>query len=254
MIETITRIALSLHPMNNFQVSIPEVFLFNVKYNIALLVSPPTSNAEEVQTDSEITIRQIYGDNPIIYRKKFYSEMIDDFSRNKDSNSNFNITDENLLELCLFTLKVLEPKKKFYILNLDISCLNKVLIESLKTTKEHINHLMNIGDLYLYGNFRQTIIEVGKFGEYLTRQFVKKLKKKYSTFKSGVDCLSNHRPKGNSRINYNFIGNMLYPIYYFRNQASHPEPEISLDKTTALVSLENLSYILRYISINQIKF
>ena len=69
-----------------------------------------------------------------------------------------------------------------------------------------------------------------------------------------MNALANYTPKGKTKINYNLIGNMLYPIYYFRNQASHPDPIIPLDEKIATVCVVNLSYILQYLSKNQIKF
>jgi hypothetical protein len=174
--------------------------------------------------------------------------------REQVNNSNSTVEPKPPQEFCILHLQILNPKEELYFVYLEKSYLDNHLIDSLKAKKENKNQLIYIGELFLQESFRPVIAEIGKFGEYLTKQFVKKLKRRFSTFYSGVNSLANYKPKGKTKINYNFIGNMLYPICYLRNQASHPDPQIPLGKKAALVSIENLSHILRYISQNQIKF
>jgi len=254
MIETTTKLTITLHSKNGFHVPLPESVKFDLKYYINILIVPVGSPIKKEHIDSRVRIKSVLGNKATVYQKKFYNELKDNFIREQVNNSNSKIDPKNPQDLCILHVTILNPKRELYFVYLEKSYLDNHLIDSLKTTKENKNQLIYIGELFLKESFRPVIAEIGKFGEYLTKQFVKKLKQKFSTFKSGVNSLANYKTTGKTKINYTFIGNMLYPIYYLRNQASHPEPEIPLEKKTALVSIENLSYILRYISRNQIKF
>ena len=60
--------------------------------------------------------------------------------------------------------------------------------------------------------------------------------------------------KKNAKINYPFIGALLWPLYYVRNQKLHPYSEIEFDKSLCITLLRNLSEIINYLSRNQFKF
>ncbi len=249
MIETDTIVTLTLYSQNNFLIIIPELIEFNLKYYIKTEIYPLDKDIKNLHVDAIVEIFA-FGDQEPFYKKKFYNEFNDTVLRKRSNDSDI----DKKSEFCMIRFKILKPKKEIYIIGFEKYSIDNHLIESLKTSKEKKNQLIYIADQYLKENYRPVIAEVGKFGEYLTKVFLKKIKKRFSNFKSGVNSLANYIPKGKAKINYNFIGNMLYPIYYFRNQASHPDPIIPLDEKTATVCIENLSCILQYLSKSQVKF
>ena len=254
MIETTIIVGLTLYSQNNFKIKIPVAIEFNLKYYIKILIFPIAIDIKDIHVDAIVEIKDVIGNQEIFYKKKFYDELSDNFLRKRSTDLDIKKEIEFLHELCFINFKILKPKKKVYFMSFEKSCINTNLLESLKTSKEKIDLLYYIAEQYLREDYKPVITEIGKFGEYLTKTFLKKIKCKFSNFKPGVDFLANYKPKGTTKINYNFIGNMLYPIYYFRNQASHPDPIIPLDEKTATACIENLSCILQYLSKNQIKF
>ena len=56
-----------------------------------------------------------------------------------------------------------------------------------------------------------------------------------------------------TKINYNYLGSVLYPIYYIRNQTLHPYSKINIDESIANLLFTNLSSIVDYLDEYQIK-
>lgn len=57
-----------------------------------------------------------------------------------------------------------------------------------------------------------------------------------------------------TKINYNYIGSLLWPLYYVRNQKLHPYHKINFNRNTADLCFTNLSEIMRYLSEDGIRF
>ncbi len=56
-----------------------------------------------------------------------------------------------------------------------------------------------------------------------------------------------------TKINYNYLGSVLYPLYYIRNQKLHPYSKINFDESIAELLFTNLSMIIDFLNDNRIK-
>ncbi|KKM67408.1 hypothetical protein LCGC14_1471400 [marine sediment metagenome] len=102
-------------------------------------------------------------------------------------------------------------------------------------------------------DYENAINNICIFGEFVAKELSKKINKKNVDFKTAMNLINNYKMKANTKINYNFLGSVLYPIYYCRNQKLHPYSKIDIDEFLAELLFTNLSSIIDYLEENKIK-
>ena len=137
---------------------------------------------------------------------------------------------------------------------LELTSVDNNIINNLNTSIEKKEELYSIIDRYLKDDFKSAISEISIFGEYIAKELVKKLKKNPKSFRTALNILVSFNMSKNTKINYNYIGSLLWPIHYIRNQKLHPYHKIKFNKSTMDLCFENLSEIIRYLSSSGIKF
>lgn len=126
-------------------------------------------------------------------------------------------------------------------------------IDSLNTSKEKKNEILQINLKYLLKNYKDVLIGIGNLGEAIAKELMRKIKVPWKDFRRAIDILV-HRKITRSRINYHYLGHLLSSLYYIRNQTHHPEPKIQINKTVAEFAIKNLSLILEHIYNKNVKF
>lgn len=160
-------------------------------------------------------------------------------------------------DTCIVKILVEYPYKSegYHFVDVQIYEIQVLSINNLQTSEKKKKDLFEIIDSFLNENFKNCINEISVFGEYIAREFAKKLKREtFANFGSAVNALSQHKMKKRGKINYSFIGALLWPLYYVRNQKLHPYSEIEFKKSLCITLLRNLSEIINYLSQNQFKF
>ncbi len=237
-----------LTPKNRWMVAAPISFAFNNLYYLELEIFRPLDDKRK-QIQGRYSIRNIYGDRKTFINEKFLNIIKRRIVKKEEPEKPLDMD----YKVCLLGLEISDPLDTQYLIVAKMSAINKDLIDTLQTSTQRKTELIKLTQRFLTQDYQGAIKEAGIFGEYIAKEFLKKLKKKFTNFKSAIDCLTNLPKTSRSKINYNYIGNLLHPIYYIRNEAMHPNPEISLNKNTASVVLKNLSGLIKYISINKIK-
>lgn len=238
-----------LTPKNRWMVSAPIAFAVNNVYYLELEIIQPKSDKRK-QIEGKYRIENVIGGRNTIIEEKFLKSIKKRIVKKEEPEKPL---DKDHKE-CLLNLEISDPLDRKYFIQAKMSVINKDLIDTLLTSTQRKTELIDLTHRFLTHDYQGAIKEAGIFGEYIAKEFLKKLKKQFTNFKSAVNCLTNLPKTSRSKINYNYIGNLLHPIYYVRNEAMHPNPEISLNKITASIVLKNLSGLIKYISINQIKF
>jgi len=185
-----------------------------------------------------------------LFNNKFYDKCGEYFNTD---NIESTITGGRIL--CSLNYELLDYSDMTFIL-VEIFQINDDLIDILKCDEERkeklkiiINHYLNPSNVY----YDSLINEVCIYGEYLAREFAKKAKNQiFKDFKSAVDALMNYKEE--TDIKYNYIGSLLYPIYYARNQKLHPYPDVEFYKSYAETLFANLSEIIIYLTEYEIGF
>lgn len=85
------------------------------------------------------------------------------------------------------------------------------------------------------------------------KNWLKKLKKKNLDFRTAINVITNYKMTEKTKINYNYLGSLLFPIHYIRNQKLQPYSKIEFDEFVAELLFINLSRIIDYIWENKIK-
>ncbi len=136
-----------------------------------------------------------------------------------------------------------------------ILVIDNKLIDSLNTNTKRKKELYDIIDRFVKEDYKGTIGDIGIFGEYIAREFAKKAKKKkFKDFGSAVEALTHHKMSQSSKINYVYIGSLLWPLYYIRNEKLHPYQKIEFNKDLAEVTIKCLAEIIKYLGVNNIPF
>jgi hypothetical protein len=186
-----------------------------------------------------------------ILRHRFLKKGIIKFNTNSISKL------DSRTDTCIVKILVEYPHKSegYHFVNLQIYSIKVLSINNLQTSEKKKKELFEIIDHFLKENYKNCINEISVFGEYIAREFARKLKKQtFSDFGSAVDALSHHKMNKKGKVSYSFIGAMLWPLYYVRNQKLHPYSEIDFNKSLCLTLLRNLTEIINYLSQNQFKF
>ncbi len=239
----------NLGPENSWFIIAPISFAFNNVYYLELEIIPPLSDKRK-QIEGKYKIAYIYGDQKTFIDERFLNSIKKRVVKKKDPEQPLDID----YKVCLLCLEISDPLDAQYLIRAKMSVINKELIDSLLTSNVKKKDLIALTERFLKQDYKTAIKEAGIFGEYIAKQFLKKLKKKYVSYSSAVNHLSNLKKTNRMKINYKLIGNFLHPIYFIRNEAMHPSSEIPMDETTASLVLTNLSGLITYLSINQIKF
>ena len=137
---------------------------------------------------------------------------------------------------------------------LELTYIRDDLIDNLKTSKEKKEDLYLIIERYLNDDFKGAISDISIFGEYIAKEIAKKTNKLIKDFRTALNILVNVKMSKQTKINYNYIGSLLWPLYYVRNQKLHPYHKINFNGNTADLCFTNLSEIMRYLSENGVKF
>ena len=221
---------------NKWMVAAPIAFAFNKVYYLELEIIHPFDDNRK-QIEGSYSILNIYSKQERFINEKFLNGIKRRIVKKAESE----IEHDFDYKVCLLGLRISDPLDTSYLIRAEMSEINKDLIDSLLTSNERKKDLIGLTERFLKQDYKTAIKEAGIFGEYIAKQFLKKLKKKFVSYSSTVSYLSHLKKTNKMKINYKLIGNFLHPIYYIRNEAMHPNPEIPMDKTTASLVLTNLS-------------
>ncbi len=193
----------------------------------------------------------------VIERKRFFNKASFIF-KCKDATS-LDIKDADVKDVCLIFIEYEFPnfKKSDPPIYLDIEIIefDSKIIDSMNTKPQIKEDIYDLVDKYLSDDFKGAISEIGTIGEYIAREFAEKIhNKKVGNFRTALNILTNEKKLARKKINYFYLGSLLWPIYYIRNQKSHPYHKIEFDKSTAKIAMENLSSILNYLAKTKFKF
>lgn len=237
-----------LTPKNRWIIAVPIEFSFNNLYYLELEINRPSDDKRK-QIEGSYSIRNIYGVRKTFINEKFLNIIKRRIVKKEEPEKPLDMD----YKVCLLGLGISDPLDTQYLIIAKMSAINKDLIDTLLTSTQRKTELIDLTHRFLTQDYQGAIKEAGIFGEYIAKELLKKLKKQFTNFNSAVKCLTNLPKTSRSKINYNYIGNLLHPIHYIRNEAMHPNPKISLNEITASIVLKNLSGLIKYISINQIK-
>lgn len=152
---------------------------------------------------------------------------------------------------CVILLKF--PPDSDAIVNIEVTKIYDDVIGGLNLSTIRKEELNKIITNYLFEDYEEAIDKICVFGEYLARELAKKIKKRNMDFKTSINTLFNYPMSERTKINYNYLGSLLSPIYYIRNQKLHPYSKINIDENVAELLFVNLSNIINYLYENQIK-
>lgn len=238
-----------LTPENSWFFVAPISFSFNNVYYLELEIIPPLSDKRK-QIEGSYKIVYIYSGRKTFVDERFLNSIKKRIVKKEEPKKPLDLDSK----ICLLGLEISDPLDTQYLIRAKMSVINKELIDSLLTSNVKKKDLIDLTERFLKQDYKTAIKEAGIFGEYIAKQFLKKLKLEFKSFKSAVNHLSHLKKTNRMKINYKLIGNLLHPIYYIRNEAMHPNPEIPMDETAASLVLTNLSGLITYLSVNQIKF
>ncbi len=140
-----------------------------------------------------------------------------------------------------------------FILLIEIFEIKMKFIDSLNTSKKNKNEILQINIRYLLKNYKDALIRIGTLGEAIAKELMRKLKIPWKDFRGAINALV-HKDITRSRINYQYLGHLLSPLYYIRNQTHHSEPKIEINETVAEFAIKNLTLILEHIYDKNIRF
>lgn len=140
---------------------------------------------------------------------------------------------------CLFFIELIEIEKN--------------IIEDLNLTQTRKTELYKIIDSYLKEDYEEAINKMCIFGEFIAKELANKIEKKDRDFNGAINTLSHYNLSEKAKINYNFFGSLLTPIYFVRNQKLHPYSKLDFDISLSEMLFINLSSIIDNLNENQIK-
>ncbi len=131
---------------------------------------------------------------------------------------------------------------------IDILEIRTDLIKALNISNEKKEQLFKMIDFYLKSDFQSALNILCILSEYIARELALKAKKKrFKDFRSAVEALIHVKEKRRTKINYIYMGSLLYPIYYIRNQKLHPYHRIEFNESTARIVLYNISEVFEHL-------
>ncbi len=132
----------------------------------------------------------------------------------------------------------------------DLFEIQDFFIDPLNCSEERKEELRSIINNYLNpvdDDYSGVIEKISIFGEYLAKEFAKKAcKRQIRQYRDAVNLLCSYKMTKNTKINYPYMGSLLWSLYYVRNQKLHPYSIIQFDKRLAETLLSILTQILHY--------
>jgi len=145
------------------------------------------------------------------------------------------------------------------ILNIKIVEINSENLEILKLSNEKIEEVITIIEKYYNGNEMDTTRDICVYSEFITQKLIEKIEKKKVVgmkFQNMVNKLCNIE-KEKYKYNYSYLGSMLYPIYFLRNELQHgiqQNKNIEINKNHTQIIFNLFIEILKYLAKEQISF
>ena len=156
-------------------------------------------------------------------------------------------------QVCYCTISLKFDPKADGVLYIELTKIESKTIDNLKMSQIRKEELIRIIDTYIKDDFENAINNICIFGEFITKELAKKIKNQKVDFRNAINSLNNYKMTEKTKINYNYLGSILYPIYYIRNQKLHPYSKIEFDRNIADLIFSSLSRAIDYLSENQIK-
>ena len=223
-------------------IKILTILLLNRNYYIKVYITSP-KDEKDTFIPCELNITDYKGVQ--IYSNKFYNACIEKFKCEGIE------TLQDDVCYCIISLEFSTKSNRiFYI---ELNEIESKTIDNLNISQNRKQEIYKIIDNYLKENFEDAINNICIFGEFITKELAKKIQNKNMEFRTALNILTNHKMTEKTKINYNYLGSLLYPIYYVRNQKLHPYSKIEFDENIAELVFLSLSRIIDYISENQIK-
>ncbi len=137
---------------------------------------------------------------------------------------------------------------------IDILEIRTDLIELLNISNENKKLLFEMIDFYLKSDFKSVLNIICILSEYIARELAQKaMKVKFKDFGSAINALVHVKKKRRTKFNYIYMGSLLYPIYYIRNQKLHPYHRIEFNESKARIVLYNISEVFEHLIEKNIK-
>ena len=176
----------------------------------------------------------------------------------------------NYKENCWVGIQVAFPLKTECIFLVELIEIKKNIINELNLEQTRKNELFKIIDSYIKEDYDDAINKMSILGEFIAKELANKIEKKDRDFKSAINTLTNYKiyekkDRGaidtltiykiyeKKKINYNFFGSLITPIYFVRNQKLHPYSKLDFDKSLSEMLFINLSRVIDNLHENQIK-
>ncbi|MBA7694885.1 hypothetical protein ES703_103500 [subsurface metagenome] len=229
---------------NKPNISIPITFKENLRYFIKLHVwSRGLKEYRQIEIFLKIKELTRNGNEIVSREEKFFNRKV------------FEWMPESSYPVQEFTgngyLSLEFPDFQNNTFGIDIEMIqyNHSIVTNLKIEDDKRIWILKAVENYAKDNYRKSINCICLFSEYIAEILAsKRSKKKIKNFREAVNILCNMRMSRKTRINYNFLGALLWPIYYVRNQLAHPHPKIAFDKSLTEMLLENLTQIVKYLA------
>ena len=184
-------------------------------------------------------------DKKPIFFHKFFNKCIEKFKCER--------TEPNKNQICLCNISLEVASNAGGVLKIELTEIESKTIDNLKMSHNRKEELIRIIDNYVKEDFENAINNICIFGEFITKELARKIKNQNIDFRNAINILNNHKMTDRTKINYNYLGAILYPIYYIRNQKLHPYGKIEFDENIAELIFSSLSRAIDYLSKNQIK-
>ena len=216
-----------------------------LKYVIRITSYNFVPDEDYIKTNFHLKIYDLGGYKQLL-NEKFYDELTKKFGISQEylDGSHAQLICENISGNPTYT-------------HINIYSINKLRINKLKFPSNQKRTLKGIIYNFISHKigYRQVINEISILGEYIARELASKLKgRPFLDFGTAIDALSHHKMKKQGKINYTFLGALLWPLYYIRNQALHPYHKIGFSSHLAETLLHNLIEIVDYLIAKKISF
>ena len=176
-------------------------------------------------------------------------------------------------ENCWVGIQVAFPLNIECIFLIELIEIKKYIINELNLEQTRKNELFKIIDSYVKGDYDEAINKMSILGEFIAKELANKIEKKNRDFRGAINTLTNYNISEKKdkdfrgaineltiykiyekkKINYNFFGSLLTPIYFVRNQKLHPYSKLGFDKSLSEMLFINLSRVIDNLHENQIK-
>ena len=263
MIEKILISHQTLMNDNNIKVLVTNMRL-NFEYYIKVQIMPIEDITEEF-VSCQLSIINMSKAREELLLHKFYNKC----------SIKFNC--ENIIpaynENCWVGIQVAFPLNTECIFLIELIEIEKYIINELNLEQTRKNELFKIIDSYIKEDYDDAINKMSILGEFIAKELANKIEKKDRDFRSALNTLTNykisekkngdfkgatntfiiHKIYEEKKINYNFFGSLITPIYFVRNQKLHPYSKLDFNKSLSEMLFINLSRVIDNLHENQIK-